>query len=119
MEDEDEGFTECEEEEEEEDDDLSSIGSEMEPTSKKPHFGLCVAFKFPTRRPAKRKERELDVSESESDDDSGSRKKRSNVLLKRAMNIKENKEMVGVYLSSICLFIKYLLKEVCNCGACI
>ncbi|XP_032902033.1 cell division cycle-associated 7-like protein isoform X2 [Amblyraja radiata] len=100
MEDEDEGFTECEEEEEE-DDDLSSIGSEMEPTSKKPHFGLCVAFKFPTRRPAKRKERELDVSESESDDDSGSRKKRSNVLLKRAMNIKENKEMLAKLMAEL------------------
>ncbi|XP_051872419.1 cell division cycle-associated 7-like protein isoform X2 [Pristis pectinata] len=99
MEDEDEGFTECDDEED--DDDVSSIESEMEPTSKKTHFGLRVAFKFPTRRPAKRKENELAVSESESDDDSGSKKKRSNVLLKRAMNIKENKEMLAKLMAEL------------------
>ncbi|XP_069772062.1 cell division cycle-associated 7-like protein isoform X2 [Narcine bancroftii] len=88
-------------EDEEEEEDSSSIESEMEPTSKKTHFGLRVAFKFPTRRPAKRKERELVVSESESDDDSGSGKKRSNVLLKRAMNIKENKEMLAKLMAEL------------------
>uniref|UniRef100_UPI00398F7F19 cell division cycle-associated 7-like protein isoform X2 n=1 Tax=Pristiophorus japonicus TaxID=55135 RepID=UPI00398F7F19 len=99
MEDEDEGFTECDDDEEE--DDQSSIESEMETTPKKGHFGLRVAFKFPTRRPVKRKERETSDSESESDNDSGSGKKSSNVLLKRAMNIKENKEMLAKLMAEL------------------
>ncbi|XP_059828661.1 cell division cycle-associated 7-like protein isoform X2 [Hypanus sabinus] len=96
-EDEDEGFTECDEDE----DDISSVESEIEPMPKKTHFGLRVAFKFPTKRPVKRKEHELAMSESESDDDSGSKKKRSNVLLKRAMNIKENKEMLAKLMAEL------------------
>ncbi|XP_067865026.1 cell division cycle-associated 7-like protein isoform X2 [Heterodontus francisci] len=101
MEDEDEGFTEYDEE-----DDVSSIESEMEATPKKNHFGLRVAFKFPTRRPVKRREREIQDSESESDDDSrsgkkSSGKKSSNVLLKRAMNIKENKEMLAKLMAEL------------------
>ncbi|XP_078394995.1 cell division cycle-associated 7-like protein isoform X3 [Cetorhinus maximus] len=95
MEDEDEGFTEYDE------DDESSIESEMEATPKKGHFGLRVAFKFPTRRPVKRKEREIQDSESESDDDLVSGKKNSNVLLKRAMNIKENKEMLAKLMAEL------------------
>ncbi|XP_041039252.1 cell division cycle-associated 7-like protein isoform X2 [Carcharodon carcharias] len=96
MEDEDEGFTEYDDE-----DDESSIESEMEATPKKGHFGLRVAFKFPTRRPVKRKEREIHDSESESDDDLVSGKKNSNVLLKRAMNIKENKEMLAKLMAEL------------------
>ncbi|XP_038653361.1 cell division cycle-associated 7-like protein [Scyliorhinus canicula] len=95
METEDEGFTEYDEGDE------SSVESEMEATPKKGHFGLRVAFKFPTRRPVKRKEQEIQDSESESDDDLGSRKKSSNVLLKRAMNIKENKEMLAKLMAEL------------------
>ncbi|XP_043545741.1 cell division cycle-associated 7-like protein isoform X1 [Chiloscyllium plagiosum] len=95
MEDEDEGFTEY-------DDDESSIESEMEAMPKKGHFGLRVAFKFPTRRPVKRKQRDIQESEeSESDDDSAPGKKNSNVLLKRAMNIKENKEMLAKLMAEL------------------
>ncbi|XP_067859749.1 cell division cycle-associated 7-like protein isoform X2 [Heptranchias perlo] len=101
VEDEDEGFTECEDDDEDDDAAESSTESEMEATPKKGHFGLRVAFKFPTRRPAKRKEQEVPDSESESDDDSGSGKKNSNVLLKRAMNIKENKEMLAKLMAEL------------------
>ncbi|GCB63513.1 hypothetical protein scyTo_0009676 [Scyliorhinus torazame] len=92
---EDEGFTEYDEGGE------SSVESEMEATPQKGHFGLCVAFKFSTRRPVKRKEQEIQDSESESDDDLGSRKKNSNGLLKRGMDFKENKEMLAKLMAEL------------------
>ncbi|XP_007901517.1 cell division cycle-associated 7-like protein isoform X2 [Callorhinchus milii] len=97
---EDEGFTEDDDGDDETDYEIEfSSDSEMDAIPKKSHFGLRVAFKFPTKRPVKA--REPEPSESDSDEDSGSEKKTSNVLLKRALNIKENKEMLAKLMAEL------------------
>ncbi|XP_057638811.1 cell division cycle-associated 7-like protein isoform X2 [Chionomys nivalis] len=107
-----------EEEEEEEEEAVPRRGR-----STRSSFGLRVAFQFPTKKLAKtpnkssshlvdsktdlrrekscRQAKEREDSASESDDDSRTESQNSDALLKRAMNIKENKAMLAQLLAEL------------------
>ncbi|XP_069504353.1 cell division cycle-associated 7-like protein isoform X2 [Ambystoma mexicanum] len=98
---------------------------------KRKRFGLRVAFQFPSKKsdnitlksepmsdelhlrgnrkrkplavvkPAKRVKQNTDESESESENETETEKENSSALLKRAMNIKENKAMLAQLLAEI------------------
>lgn len=112
----DNGKTAVESEEEEEDEEEEEAVPRRG-RSTRSSFGLRVAFQFPTKKLAKtpnkssshlvdsktdlrrekgcRQAKEREDSASESDDDSRTESQNSDALLKRAMNIKENKAMVS------------------------
>lgn len=106
--------TAVESEEEEEEEEEQAVPRRRRST--RSSFGLRVAFQFPTKKLAKtpdkgsshlvdsktdlrrekgcRQAKEREDSASESEDDSRTESQNSDALLKRAMNIKENKAMV-------------------------
>ncbi|XP_049976803.1 cell division cycle-associated 7-like protein isoform X3 [Alexandromys fortis] len=109
------------EEEEEEEEEEEAVPRRGRAT--RGSFGLRVAFQFPTKKLAKtpnksslhlvdsktdlrrekgcRQAKEREDSASESDDDSRTESQNSDALLKRAMNIKENKAMLAQLLAEL------------------